>query len=465
MADVLVTHSYVLRLDPKQWRERRPYPPLGTLLAAAVVRETGRSVAFHDVMHAASIDAFIDALDRERPRTVVIYDDGFNYLTKMCLTNMRAEAFAMLAAARAKGIRTVMSSSDANDHTEDYLRAGADVVLLGEAEATLLDVLDAMDADASFDDIPGTAVLRDDHVHRAAKRPVMTTLDALPLPAWDMLDIAPYRAMWEASTGALSLNIATTRGCPFKCNWCAKPIYGNRYTSRSPEHVADELALLHRLFAPQHIWFCDDIFGLKPGWVQRFADVVESRGLRTPFTIQSRADLLVKDDTVAALARAGCAKVWLGAESGSQRILDAMDKGITVEEIHRSVGMLRSHGIIPALFLQFGYLGETRRDIDATLDMVRTLLPDDIGVSVSYPLPGTGFYETVRTSLGAKSNWSDSDDLALMFSNTYRPAFYRRLHRYVHHDLRARQGGLKAPLHALAALVERLRMRLEERPA
>lgn len=465
MADVLFTHSYMLRLDPKQWRERRPYPPLGTIQAAAVVRETGRTVALHDVMHAASIDAYLAALDEHRPKVVVVYDDGFNYLTKMCLTNMRAEAFAMVAAARSRGIRTVMSSSDANDHTEDYLRAGAEVVLLGEAEATLLDVLDALDAGMPLHHIAGTATLVDGNVHRAAKRPVMTSLDDLPLPAWDLIDIAPYRAMWKESTGALSLNVATTRGCPFKCNWCAKPIYGNRYTSRSPEHVADELELLVRLFDPKHIWFCDDIFGLKPGWVQRFADIVEARGLRLPFTIQSRADLLVKDDTAAALARAGCAKVWLGAESGSQRILDAMDKGITIDQIHRAVELLRANHITPALFLQFGYLGETREDIDATIDMVRTILPDDIGVSVSYPLPGTGFYETVREMIGTKSNWSDSDDLALMFKNTYRPSFYRRLHRYVHHDLRARQGGIKAPLHFAAALFERWRMRMEERPA
>lgn len=465
MSDILFTHSYMLRLDPKQLRLRRPYPPLGTIQAAACVRATGRTVALHDVMHSTSHSDFLASLDSHQPTTVVVYDDGFNYLTKMCLTNMRHEAFAMLAAARARGCRTVMASSDANDHSDVYLRAGADVVLLGEAEATLLDVLDAMDAGLEIQAILGTATLQNDVVIRTPKRPVMTDLDALPFPAWDLIDIAPYRSMWQASAGALSINIATTRGCPFKCNWCAKPIYGNRYTSRSPQHVADELKIVQSLFQPAHVWFCDDIFGLKPGWVQQFADIVETRGLRIPFTIQSRADLLVKDDTVAALARAGCAKVWLGAESGSQRVLDAMDKGITVQQIHESVGALRTRGIKPALFLQFGYLGETRSDIDATILMVRTLLPDDIGISVSYPLPGTGFHETVLELIGPKANWSDSDDLALMFRSTYRPQFYRRLHRFVHHDLRARQGGLKAPVHAIAAFIERIRMRLAERPS
>ena len=234
--------------------------------------------------------------------------------------------------------------------------------------------------------------------------------------------------------------MATTRGCPYKCNWCAKPIYGNRYNSHSPSAKADELAYLIREFGASHVWFCDDIFGLKPGWVQDFADEIQRRGLEIRFKIQSRADLLLKDDTVEALARAGCEEVWLGAESGSQKILDAMDKGITVEQIRASREMLRKHGVRTAFFLQFGYLGETKEDIDATFDMLAETMPDDIGVSVAYPLPGTKFYERVKEELGNKSNWTDSDELALMFRNNFSPDYYKRLHRYVHKQFRKLQG-------------------------
>jgi radical SAM superfamily enzyme YgiQ (UPF0313 family) len=226
--------------------------------------------------------------------------------------------------------------------------------------------------------------------------------------------------------------MATTRGCPFHCNWCAKPIYGNRYTARPAEQVVQDLKQMQERYHFDHIWFCDDIFGLKPGWVRAFADAVQREGLSFTYKIQSRADLLVEENTVRDLAGSGCESVWMGAESGSQKILDAMEKGTTVEQIRQATRLLYENGIKPCFFIQFGYLGETKEDIGLTIDLIRKLRPADIGISVSYPLPGTGFYEKVKSSLGPKSNWTDSDELALMFRNTYSPAYYKQLYRYVH---------------------------------
>jgi anaerobic magnesium-protoporphyrin IX monomethyl ester cyclase len=230
--------------------------------------------------------------------------------------------------------------------------------------------------------------------------------------------------------------VGTTRGCPYKCNWCAKPIYGNRYNARSPQNVVAELRWLKETFAYDHIWFCDDIFGLKPGWVNEFAQLTERSGLRLKFKIQSRADLLVQEAYVAALAKAGCENIWMGAESGSQKILDAMDKGTNVEQIERATSLLKKHGINASFFIQFGYPGETAEDISLTIKMINKLLPHEIGISVSYPLPGTTFYETVKEQLKGKANWTDSDDLAMMFRHHYPPSFYKQLHRYVHKSYR-----------------------------
>ena len=437
---VLFTHSYFLRFDPKQWKQQMPYPPLGTIYAAALLREHGHEVRLHDVMFAEGAADIRSLLGSFEPDLLVVYDDGFNYLTKMCLTNMRHAAWEMQEMAREAGCKVVVCSSDSTDHHPDYLAHGADAVILGEGEMGLLDLVNAFEAgDASLAAIPGIAYLEEGAVAKTAPRPVMRDLDSLPPPAWDLVEIAPYKEAW-ARHGYFSINMATTRGCPYKCNWCAKPIYGNRYNSHSPAAKAEELAYLVREFGAEHVWFCDDIFGLKPGWVQSFADEVEARGLRVRFKIQSRADLLLKDDTVLALARAGCEEVWLGAESGSQKILDAMDKGITVEQIHESRAKLREHGIRTAFFLQFGYLGETQEDIAATFEMLAVAMPDDIGVSVSYPLPGTPFFERVKADLGGKSNWTDSDELALMFRNNYSPGYYKRLHRFVHKQYRKWQG-------------------------
>lgn len=437
MSNILFSHSYFMRFDPKQWATAQPYPPLGTLYAAAVMRENGHKVSLFDTMFVHDPEEVIPVLENQKPDFFVIYDDGFNYLTKMCLTNMREAAFEMIKFARQKGCTVIVASSDATDHFEKYLDEGADFVILGEAELTLCELITACtNGRKDYMIIAGLAYKQQNAIIKTLKRQVMKTLDNLPYPAWDLVDITVYRKIWQKQKGYFSINMATTRGCPFKCNWCAKPIYGNRYNSRSPENVVTELKMLKEIFDFDHIWFCDDIFGLKPGWVHEFADLIEKEKLKFRFKIQARADLLLQEDYIRDLARAGCENIWMGAESGSQKILDAMDKGTKVEQIFEATRKLRNHNIHPSFFIQFGYPGETKEDIKKTINMINELLPHEIGISVSYPLPGTLFYENVKQELKEKSNWTDSDELALMFRNTYQPLFYKQLHRYVHKTYR-----------------------------
>ena len=434
---ILFSHSYFLRFDPKQWQTGQPYAPLGTLYAAAFMRENGHDVNLFDTMFAHAPEEVEEHLEKHAPQFFVLYDDGFNYLTKMCLTNMREAAFTMAKLAKARGCTVIVSSSDSTDHYKEYLQQGVDYVIIGEAEQTLLELITALtDNRDKTENIAGLAFLQNGQAIKTAARPVMRELDNIPFPAWDLVNMQPYREMWMKSSGYFSMNMGTTRGCPFKCNWCAKPIYGNRYNSRSPENVVTELKYLKEEFQFDHIWFCDDIFGLKPGWVKHFADLIAAEGLQFRFKIQARADLLLQDDYIADLARAGCDNIWMGAESGSQRILDAMDKGTTIEQIYAATHMLKKHGIRPCFFIQFGYLGETREDIEKTIGMIVELLPSELGISVSYPLPGTVFYNKVKEDLKEKTNWTDSDELKLMFKNTYRPEFYKQLHRYVHKTYR-----------------------------
>jgi radical SAM superfamily enzyme YgiQ (UPF0313 family) len=240
------------------------------------------------------------------------------------------------------------------------------------------------------------------------------------------------------------MNMVTTRGCPYHCNWCAKPIWGQRYNARSPHSVAAEMRWLQATYQPDHIWFADDIMGLKPGWWPEFADEVVAQNVRLPFKCLSRADLIVRQaDNVTALKQAGCDIIWLGAESGSQKILDAMEKGTTVAQIRQAAAQLQAADIKVGFFLQFGYPGETRADIEQTLQLVRDCLPDDIGISVSYPLPGTRFHERVAAQLGPQQNWVDSADLAMMYQGLFPTEFYRQLHTVVHKEFRARSGWRK----------------------
>jgi len=437
MKNILFSHSYFLRFDPKQWSLGQPYAPLGTLYAAALMREKGYQVSLFDTMFESDPDRVLPELEKIKPAYFVLYDDGFNYLTKMCLTNMREAAFRMIQLAKSCGSMVIVSSSDSTDRYEKYLEAGADFILMGEAEQTLLELISAVDDNRSdFTTIEGLAFRQRNAFIKTARRSVIKDLDSLPMPAWDLANIEMYRQSWLKHVGYFSMNIGTTRGCPFKCNWCAKPIYGNRYNARSPENVMKELIYLREKYNFDHIWFCDDIFGLKPGWVNAFAELVEKDNMKFRFKIQSRADLLVQENYIHDLARAGCANAWMGAESGSQKILDAMDKGTTIEQIHAATHMLKKYGIKPSFFIQFGYPGETKEDIKKTIRLINELLPFEIGISVSYPLPGTVFYEKVKDEMLKKTNWTDSDELKLMFSNTYQSSFYKQLHRYVHKNYR-----------------------------
>ena len=435
---ILLASSFFLANDPKQLKRMKPYAPLATLLIAAALRQRGHRVALFDATLASGVDDFVATLRATRPTVVGILEDNFNYLTKMCTVNSRRATLEMVAAGRAHGCRVAVNGSDATDHPALYLEAGADAVLPREADVSFPALADAWreSLDAALAPIPGLALRGDDGaISYTAPALSPGDLDILPLPAWDLVDIERYRRAWTAAHGLFSWSMVTSRGCPYGCNWCAKPIFGRRYVQRSPDAVAEELRRLKSEVRPDHIWFADDIFGLTGSWVESFASAVAARNARIPFTIQCRADLL-RGPVVESLVAAGAREVWLGVESGSQTILDAMDKDTTVDEVRGATRALKAAGIRACWFLQLGYPLEQWEDILLTRDLVRAERPDDIGVSVAYPLPGTKFHATVKAQLGLRTNWRDTDDLAMLFRGTYNTAFYRILRDALHDEVR-----------------------------
>jgi radical SAM superfamily enzyme YgiQ (UPF0313 family) len=444
MTAILFGQSYYLRFDPKLWEAMQPYPPLGTLYAAALMRERGHEVALFDAMLAESPREWDAALAQQRPRYAVLFEDNFNYLSKMSLLRMREAAFAMIAMARECGCVVIVAGADMTDHADSYLAQGADYVLIGEGDETLAELVALLErtpqpAEPDLYAVQSLAYRHEGRTVKTPPRPVIKALDDLPFPAWDLVDAERYRSLWREHHGYFSVNMVTTRGCPFHCNWCAKPIWGQRYNVRSPQNVVAEMRYLRDHFQPDHIWFMDDIMGIQDRWIEEFADELDAQGVHIPFKCLNRVDLLLRGQTIPALARAGAKIVWVGAESGSQKILDAMDKGTSVEQIYEATRQLHARGVKVAFFLQFGYPGETRDDIERTLQMVRDLMPDDIGISVSYPLPGTSFYERVRHELGERANWIDSEDMAMLYEGPFVTAFYRQLHTVVHKEYRARK--------------------------
>jgi len=438
LLSILVCHSYFLGFDEKQRRRARPYPPLATLQVAALLRAAGHDVGLFDAMLAEGVGDYTAKLGALKPDLVVFYEDNYNFLSKMCLGRMRRACCEMVGQADRAGARVIAAGSDATDAPAAYLAAGADAVLLGEAIATLVALVERLDTDPSLDaaalvaGLPDVAAAVDGRASKASPAAPLPVAELAERPAWDLVDIEAYRRVWTGAHGYFSLNMAASRGCSFRCNWCAKPIWGNRYLQRKPGDVAAEMLHLKREHGADHVWFADDIFGFRADWVEELAATLAAGGGGLPYTIQLRADL-VGPRMAAALARSGCREVWIGAESGSQKVLDAMNKGTSVTSILRARQLLGAEHVRVGFFLMLGYLGETLEDILATRELVREAAPDDVGVSVAYPLPGTKFYETVSRQLGEKRNWHESDDLEMMFAGTYRSEFYR-LARDLLHD-------------------------------
>jgi anaerobic magnesium-protoporphyrin IX monomethyl ester cyclase len=435
LTDVLLTHSYHLLYDAKQLRKMQPYTPIGTLYAATVLRDHGISVAVFDSMLEDPSMKFLAMLQEHQPKIVAVYEDDFNFLSKMCLTRMREVAWEIAKASRQAGAVVIVHGSDSTDNPDLFLLNGFDYVLCGEAENVLMELCDSIIRGVAVPELDGLVRLGEHgRIVRSgqslAQNPVWAQLT---LPARDLIDLVPYREAWLGAHGYFSTNMVASRGCPFRCNWCAKPISGNRFHLRPAAVVAEEMELLKRA-GVEHVWFGDDIFALNHYWVKQFAEEVMKRNAAVPFKVQSRADLM-SEETARDLRAAGCTEVWMGVESGSQAILDAMDKGLTLSTVVTARDRLKEVGIRVCFFLQFGYPGETWAELQETIAFVRKVRPDDIGISFSYPLPGTAFYERVRMELGPKRNWTDSDDLCIMFHAAYKTDFYRAVREALHAEV------------------------------
>ncbi len=427
-----------MAFDTKQRKAAMPYPPLATLYAAAVAEKDGHTVALFDTTFCLP-NSIEEKIKSFQPDVLVIYDDNFNYITKMCLRNMRHAAFEMAKIAKAHRCITIANSSDASDHYEDYLKNNIDYVIIGEGEITLHELLHAVENKNELNVLNGIAYIKNKEILVTPKRLTLKDPDQLPMPLFHLVDWTKYENTWRKNHSYFSINLVTTRGCPYKCNWCAKPIFGQRYNVHSIEKTILEIKHLYQLVKFDHIWFCDDIFGLKPEWIAAFNEGLKKEGIKIRYKIQSRADLLLNETYVKDLAESGCEEIWMGVESGSQKILDAMDKGTTIAEIKTANALLKKYKIKSCFFIQYGYLEEDKQDILLTLNIIEELKPHDIGVSVSYPMPGTKFYERVKSTMTEKKNWDDTNDFEIMYNATYPSDFYRHLQLYTHKKFRIKK--------------------------
>lgn len=466
---VLLTHGYFLGEDAKEQKMMRPYPPLGILYIAAYLEQHGVPVAVFDTTFSTRA-ALQQHLVQTRPDVVGLYT---NLMTKLgvleIISFIRAQRASSFGGGPAGPPRIVLGGPEVTHHVDAFLAAGADVIVIGEGEETMRELVAAFESGRPLAEIAGIAFRGDaGKTVRTPARPLMRSLDELPFPKRDALDLAPYLEAWRAHHGSNAISISTMRGCPYTCRWCSRAVYGGTYRRRAPHLVAEEIQGIVERYHPDSLWFVDDVFTIHHGWLEKFADELERRDLRVRYECITRADRL-NERVVALLRRSGCFRVWIGAESGSQKILDAMDRRVTVEQVREMIQLSKKHGIETGTFIMLGYPGETEADIEATIEHLKRADPDQFTITVSYPIKGTPFYDDVRGEMIDPGPWATSTDRDIHLRGRRSSLYYQfavsRVVNEVRHFQAARRAGglpsLDAAKHRARALVARAGMRVD----
>jgi len=426
MSDLLLTHGYFLYEDLKELQILKPYVPLGLLYICAHLRAKGFDVDVFDTTFSTT-EELKKHLESEHPSVLGIYA---NLMT-------RKKVVEILQIARRSGWKTVVGGPEPGAYVREYLEAGADVVVIGEGESAMEELLPVLRSrsDSALQNISGIAFMGNSgRLHHTPPRPQIPDLDALPWPARDAIDLKRYVDTWRGAHGKGSLSFITARGCPYHCRWCSHQVFGKTHRRRKPAKVVEEVEWLLHTYQPDMVWIADDVFTIHHGWLRSYAAEMRQRGLRIPFECITRADRL-NSESADLLAELGCFRLWIGSESGSQKILDAMQRGVTVEQVHSAVDLCKTRGIQTGMLLMWGYEGEELEDIEATIDHVKRTDPDVFFTTVAYPIKGTPYYENAANHLVQLQPWSQSSDRELLLRDRQSPEFYACADRLLQNEV------------------------------
>jgi anaerobic magnesium-protoporphyrin IX monomethyl ester cyclase len=440
MPDILLTHGYFLADDEKERHIMKPYPPLGLLSLSAYLKVRGYSVEVYDSTFGTQAELFA-RLGAAQGGVLGIYT---NLIT-------RRVALQIIKVARAAGWQIILGGPESANYVSEYLSAGADVIVIGEGETALEELLPALATMGPhrLPHVRGIAFKDEDGKFvRTPERTKIADLDTLPFPDREAIDHQLYLDVWRKYHGASSINLITARGCPYRCTWCSHAVYGYSHRRRSPANVADEVEQIVARYNPDQVWYADDVFTISHPWLKSYVGELRKRGIRRPFETITRADRLQNEETVALLKELGCYRIWIGSESGSQRILDAMQRGVTVEQVRHSTRLLQRHGIQVGMFLMWGFEGEEYEDIAATVEHVKLTNPDIFFTTVSYPIKGTAYFDSVNDKVRLPIAWDVASDRDYVITGRRGRDYYRLADQWLRNEVDAHRASSTDPARA-----------------
>lgn len=427
--DILLTHGYFIAEDPHEQKIMKPYPTLGILYISSHLKSKGFSVEIYDTTFSTKA-AFQEYVQARRPPVVGIYT---NLMTKL-------NVIPMIAWCKSVGARVVLGGPEPPHYADEFLNAGVDVVVISEGEETLEELIPALRGSSGVETLRNIRgiVFRDEDgkTVRTPSRPLIKNLDAQPFPDREAIDMQRYVDTWRTHHERGSVSLITARGCPYTCKWCSHTVFGNTHRRRSPENVLAELEAIIERYRPDQLWYADDVLTIHRSWTLKYASLLKERGIKIPFECISRADRL-DAEVIETLAEMGCDKLWIGSESGSQRILDAMSRRTQAEDVQAKTRMLKKAGIQTGMFIMLGYEGEEIPDIEATVEHLKKADPDIFLTTVAYPIKGTPYYNEVESRVIEQMPWQERTDRDLTVAGRHSKRFYSFATRWMVNEVAA----------------------------
>jgi radical SAM superfamily enzyme YgiQ (UPF0313 family) len=428
---ILLTHTYYLYEDAKEQAIMKPYAPLGLLYISAYLNDNAVENHLYDSTF-YSKEEQLSYIEEKQPTVVAIYT---NLMTKINVI----ELINLLKKEGKYGFpKLILGGPDITYNCENYLNTGVDFLILGEGEQTTLELYNAIVNSQDYSSITGIAYLENGTVKKTPPRVKMKDLSELPLPNRAAIPIDKYLNTWKTNHGMSSMTVSTQRGCPYTCKWCSTAVYGQSYRRRPPHLVAAELKMLKNTYNPDSIWFVDDVFTVSHKWIKSFHEDVIKQDAIIPFECITRAERL-NDEILQLLKEAGCYRIWIGAESGSQKIIDAMDRRVDVNVVKEAIQKTNAIGMETGTFIMLGYPGEDEKDISETITYLKDANPTHFTITVAYPIKGTSLYNEIEDKITIQPNWETSTDRDIDFTRTYSRKFYDYAVRRVVNEVKYHQ--------------------------